>query len=334
MTTALQRLFPSAIYNATNLHFTPLAKAGLAAAALTTVVYYKLSEDQKEELTTGGVSLIHKVTDPDNITDADARQMLWKCKESIVNCSLAGPAFYGAYHVIHPSGLEWRHHLSQAALRGLSGTCKATPVNAVLYSLAALVVPYVQNRMMEGKSYPTKEEAELGKQAAAGSAETASFLMAVPFELLAETLGYGLSPSQLTAKLTGIATLALMVRMVSGTLPQFQDLKQTGDAQDPAARDKRLLYCVFGTSVSQFPLNAAVESMKADAGTKGFFNYLTRGNVQGIGSWKSGAAQLGRVAFQRAAFLYTWRQLNDQSLQSASLLQPPHEPGGRVIESE
>ncbi len=318
MTTGIQRLFPTAIYNANNLHFTPLAKAGLAAATLATAIYYKLSEGQKEEFTRGGVSLIHTVTDEDNITDEDARQMLWKCKESIVNCSLAGPAFYAAYHVIHPSGLSWRHHLSQAALRGLSGTCKATPVNAVLYSLAAVVVPYVQNRMMEGKSYSTQEEAEAGKRGAASTAETASFLMAVPFELLAETLGYGLSPSQLTARLTAVATLSLSVRMVSGTLPQFQDLTKREDAQDPYARDKRFVYCTGGTSLSQFPLNAAVESMKTNTGTQGFFNYLSRGNVHGVGSWKTGAAQLGRVAFQRAAFLYTWRQLNEQSLQSIS----------------
>lgn len=308
MATAIRHFFPKEIYNAPNLFFDGWAKFGLASAALAMLVYAKLSKEEKEELTVRGVALAHRISDPENVTDADVREIFWKCEQSIINGTLAGPGFYGAYHAIHPSGLPWKDHLAQAALRGLNGTLRSTPLLGGMFVAAAGILPYVQNRLVEKEGY--------SREAAAEAAETRVFAAAIPIELFGEGFAVKVTAAQFMSRLAPVAALSLTIRMATGTLPLFQSLApKEGDSEEAVKAKKIQLMALatIGTTLSQYPLNAAYQAMAKDGRFREFFNYLRTGNIKGVGSYKSALAQLARVGIQRGIFMSTWGHLNDLS---------------------
>jgi hypothetical protein len=324
MTTAFQSLFnslrkqiPDAL-SSKNIQMTPLAKTGAVLLAGTFVVSTFLPEKEKNKIVTKYVSEFQKWVDPKLISNAEARDALWKSYQAGVNVVITSPLFYSLYHFIHRSGLPMRHHIPQSLLRGFTGTAATLPAVMLMYGTAAVALPAIEAEYLR-KGYLKEKIPGQKTTTAADMAEATVFLgLGAPIEFVVEASGCGISPSKMLSRIAPVATTFVVGRLASGVLVQYRALDTeitdplTEKKEDPLREYKDLGKTVFGTSIAQHGLNGCMRALADGTGGKGILRYLGSGDTLEKGTALTSLRQVGGTVLQRTAFCAAWNHLSHQ----------------------
>ncbi len=343
MVPALSRAIPKEIYNAKNLEVSTFSKVGAAAVTLATLAGTCLTEEQKKEAAQAWVSLQKAFIDPHHVTDQDLLDTTLQSYKGIRNVVQSSPAFYGIYQLIHKSGLPFHHHVAQSAIRGINGTLKSAPILGIFYAAASFAIPKFQ------EDYEAKG---MSKKDALSKAQAKTFILGGPIEFALEAIASGVkfgpktlgvtflatsllagritpgalvkSPftgqistgavpiplSRLSLGLGTLGTLFLTGRLITGALTQFRAAGDT--TNDPVQELQDYVITSVGTTLTQHPANAVLQTMTKVNGWTGLKNYLFTGTTSGIGSSKIAAAQFGATLFQRFVYTGLWNKLSHQ----------------------
>ena len=237
-----------------------------------------------------------------------------------LNVTLASPAFYFMWHLIHDTPL----HIT--FIRSLTGTVRIIPFMGIFYSLLGVGGAVLTNYFMKGGS--SYEDAK--------SNANAAFLLSglVALEAVVELRGCGVPFANMSPMAFAVFLPVLVGRLVSGVFIQQQKVGSTDSSRllpdswengsaaqkqlvavtDALALDQTFLITVVGTTVFQHILNGVTYVLLE----KGRFNVLRNLGAYltgGLNGTAAGAVQLlARTFMMRFFFVLTWNWCSSNDL--------------------